>query len=133
MELAEARKAAMQVFYEKALEKHQPASVLFKEAQELFLQAAAQKESRFPSPMARLKCVFLPGYSDAIHTFEVFDKGFFPVTDVRVVLDLDVPNVFLNGIARMAFVEHRVIESLRQFLVPFSNFIQEFSHIICRV
>ena len=55
----------------------------------------------------------------ARHSFEVIDEGLFSVADVRVVLDVDVAGVALDGFAGAAVIEHERIEALRVLLVLF--------------
>jgi hypothetical protein len=46
------------------------------------------------------------------HPLEVFDKRFFSVRNVRVVLYVFVARVQLDGFTRFALIEHQVIEGL---------------------
>ncbi len=45
------------------------------------------------------------------HTFEVFDKGSSPVSDMGIVLLVTVANIFLDSLCRFALVEHQFIKS----------------------
>ncbi len=52
----------------------------------------------------------------ARHPLEVLDEGVLPVADVRVVLDVPVPDVALDRFSRTALVEHQVVERHRGLL-----------------
>jgi len=52
------------------------------------------------------------------HSVEVLDEGLLAICNHRIVLDVGVPYVFLNGLGRLALVEHEVVEGLRVLLVP---------------
>jgi hypothetical protein len=46
------------------------------------------------------------------HSFEVFDERVLAITDVGIVLDIVVSDVFLDGFARLTLIKHQVIEGL---------------------
>jgi hypothetical protein len=50
------------------------------------------------------------------HPLEVVDEGLLAIRDVRIVLDVLVPDVALDGLSGAALVEHQVIELHRQRL-----------------
>jgi len=51
-----------------------------------------------------------------VHTLEILDECVLSVTDFRIVLNVDIANVFFDGFAGPALIEHQVIECLR---IPF--------------
>ena len=44
------------------------------------------------------------------HSLEVFDELILAVSDMRIVLGVAGTNVFLNGLPRLAFIEHHFVE-----------------------
>jgi len=51
------------------------------------------------------------------HPFKILDKRFLAVRDMRVVLDVLITRVPLDGLTRLTLIEHQVIERLRVALV----------------
>lgn len=52
------------------------------------------------------------------HLREVLDEGLLPVGHRRVVLNIDIPNMLLDGLGRLALIEHQVIEGCHGLFVP---------------
>jgi hypothetical protein len=51
------------------------------------------------------------------HLFEVLDERLFAVRDERIVLDVHVPGISLDGFGRFALIEQEIVERLRSVLV----------------
>jgi hypothetical protein len=51
------------------------------------------------------------------HPFKILDKRFLAVRDMRVVLDVLISRVPLDGLTRLTLIEHQIIERLRVALV----------------
>ncbi len=51
------------------------------------------------------------------HPLEVGDECFLTIAHVRIVLDVDIADIFLDGFAGSAFVKHQGIEALGILLI----------------
>ena len=53
------------------------------------------------------------------HALEVGDESLLPIAYVRIVLDVDIAHVLLDGLAGSALVKHQGIEALGVLLILF--------------
>ena len=53
------------------------------------------------------------------HSLEVGNEGFLAIAPMRIVLDIPIAHVLLDGFPRLALVKHQGIEALGIFLVFF--------------